>query len=400
MHPVSFSAPDTTKQPRAKRVFFAVLFFCALPAFFSPFADSFAASGTVRARLSSRSSGAANLENQIHQEQTRAKARRENLSRLTDEERRLDKDLAATEVRILRLEASLAKEGKTLENLASSDEELAQKGESILAEMGKTEEAMLDILRILWEIHARREGVKGRDLPDWPITDREHAWSVELLASLDAYRKNLAGRQKDIDVVVAEREKLALEVRKHVYALNREKEELLQARLRYAQSLSSLRAEKRDTEKELSDILALVQSLNLQLQAVEEGSDIAKAKGKLPWPVTGKVHFPYSPFASPPVRGITLALEGASSVKAVHWGKVVHNDILRGIGRVVILMHGEEYFSLYAFLSESPLRIGQEIARGDIVGTSGFVPSLNGAGLYFELRFHQKAVNPEDWLRK
>ncbi|MCC8193850.1 MAG: peptidoglycan DD-metalloendopeptidase family protein, partial [Deltaproteobacteria bacterium] len=59
-----------------------------------------------------------------------------------------------------------------------------------------------------------------------------------------------------------------------------------------------------------------------------------------------------------------------------------------------------EYYSLYMFLSESPLSIGQDVERGETVGTSGFVTSLNGPGLYFELRHHQKAVNPEQWLRK
>ena len=348
--------------------------------------------------------GAAARENsiqaQIRQEQAKAKARRDGLSRLTAEERNVDKELAAAESRIVALEASLEKETKRLESLAASDSELLAKGEAVREERRKTESAMSEVLRVLWELHARRVGVKGRDLPDWPVTDREHAWSVELFASLDAYRQTLASQQKELDAVAAKREALSHEVAARIAARNTEKERLLQNRVQYEQRLASLRREKRETEEELTAILALVQNLNLQQQSMDEQTDIAKAKGKLPWPVMGTVRGRYNPAAKPPVRGLTVALDGESPVRAVHRGKVVHNDVLRGIGRVVILMHGEEYYSLYAFLSESPLSLGQDVKRGDIVGTSGFVTSINGPGVYFELRHHQKTVNPEQWLRK
>ncbi len=351
-------------------------------------------------QVQAASSGQSSLQKQLAQEQTRAKARRDSLSRLTVQERDVDKELAAAESRILSLEASLEKDERALATLAASDAELQTRAEALRGEGRKTEEAMTEVLRVLWELHARRIGVKGRDLPDWHVADREHAWSVELFASLDAYRKTLATQQAELDQVASKRDALNREVTARIAARNKEKERLLQSRVQYEQRLAALRREKQETEEELTSILALVRSLNLRLQAEEEQVDISKAKGKLPWPVEGKISGRFRPSAKPPVRGITVALDGDTPVTAVHRGKVVHNDVLRGIGRVVILMHGEEYYSLYAFLSESPLRIGQDVERGEVVGTSGFVTSLNGPGLYFELRHHQQAVNPEQWLVK
>lgn len=340
------------------------------------------------------------IQAQIRQEQAKAKARRDTLTRLTAEERTVDQDLGTAENRILALEESLAGEARRLEELAASDAELQAKSDAVNEERRKTEEAMTEVLRVLWELHARRVGVKGRDLPDWHVTDREHSWSVELFTSLDMYRQALASQRKELDALAAKREALGREVASRIAAQNGEKENLLQNRIRYEQRLASLRKERRETEEELTSILALVQNLNLQQQSLEEQMDIAKAKGKLPWPVIGPVHGRYNPSANPPVRGLTVALSGDTAVRAVHSGKVVHNDVLRGIGRVVILMHGGEYYSLYAFLSESPLTLGQDVKRGGVVGTSGFVPSINGPGLYFELRHHQKTENPEQWLRK
>lgn len=343
---------------------------------------------------------ASGLEKQIAQEQARAKARRDSLSRMTAEERGIDKDLAGAEAAILRLENSLAREERTLENLAASDLDLLAKGKTVRTELAKTEHAMTEVLHVLWELHARRLGVGGRDLPDWHMTDREHAWSAELFTALDAHRKTLAEQEKELAVIGARRDALQREANARILALNAEKEELLAARVRYGKRLAELRKSKQDVEEELKSVLALVRNLNLRLLAAEEQGDIAKAQGKLPWPVSGKVRKRFDPSARPPVRGVTLGLPGDTEVRAVHWGKVVHNDVLRGIGRVVILMHGEEYYSLYAFLSDSPMRVGQEVAKGEVLGTSGFVTTIDGPGLYFELRHHQKAVNPEQWLHK
>lgn len=367
--------------------FLFILFAALLPE------AAFAAAHAAASRMT-------DIAKQIAQEQAKAQIRRNSLSRLTSEERNLDKELAASETRILRLEDSFEKAEKRLESLVASDAELTGKARGILAEQAKTEEAMTEVLRVLWELHTRRIGIKGRDLPDWPVTDREHTWSSELFSSLDAYRKSLDIQRKELDMVADKRAKIAKEVQDSIAALNKEKEELLASRVRYGQRIAELRKQKKTTEEELASILELVRNLNLRLHAAEESGDITKVKGKLPWPATGKLRARYRPAAQPPSRGVTLGFDGDTSVRAIHWGKVVHNDVLRGIGRVVIIMHANDYYSLYAFLSESSVRIGQDVARGDMIGTSGFVTTINGPGLYFELRHHQKTVNPEEWLHK
>ena len=340
------------------------------------------------------------LQRQITEEQARAKARRASLARLTTEERGLNVDLALAEDKIFKLEDAIAKQEERLALLAASDETLQARDQEIRKEQAKTREAMAGVLRVLWELHARSEGIKGRDFPDWPVTDREHRWSTELFAILDAYRVTLEGQQKDLEDVAMRRATLEKEIVRHLASLNNEKAKLLQTRVSYEQRLAVLRKQKLDTGAELESILELVRSLNLQVREIEARGNIANAKGKLPWPVPGVVRTRFNLSANPPARGLTIGLPGNLPVRAVHGGTVVHNDVLRGIGRVVVLLHGEEYYSLYASLSESPLVVGQEVARGDRVGTSGFVTTINGPGLYFELRFHQKAINPEQWLEQ
>lgn len=340
------------------------------------------------------------LVKQLRVEQDKAKERRASLVRLTEQERNVNAGLAAAEDRILKLESALAKQEERLGQLATSDAELQERFETLDSQRLRTEETMGEVLRTLWELLARRLGVEGRDLPDWPVTDREHSWSVELLASLDKHRAELLAQENALDEIRRRREAVAKEVETQLAALNREKEQLLHSRVNYAQRLNVLRKEKQDTEAELTDILKLVETLNLRVRESAERGDLDKARGKLPWPVQGNLRERFNEGASPPSRGLILATAQGAEVNCVHWGKVVHNDVLRGFGRVVIVMHGGGYYSLYAFLSESSLRVGQDLARGESVGKAGFVPALNGPGLYFELRFHQKAINPELWLSK
>lgn len=124
------------------------------------------------------------------------------------------------------------------------------------------------------------------------------------------------------------------------------------------------------------------------------------AKGKTPWPAKGKVVVRYAPNASPPVRGIGMALAANAEVRAVAWGKVVHSDVLRGLGYVVVLMHPKQYYTVYAHLTGSPYKVGQEVKQGAVLGRAGHYPPAGGPGIYFELRSHEKAVNPETWLAR
>ncbi len=367
----------------------------------------------------------------LKKEEGNAKERRAGLSRLTQEERRLNADLAAAEDRIMQLESGLEKQQTKLTSLASSGENLQNQYEALAAERQKTEDAMNETLRTLWELHSRRLGVGGRDLPDWHVTDREYIWSNELLASLEVYRIKIQDQEVELGKVRHSRQIVGEDINAQINLITREKEKLLTERVRYAERLAILRNQKQDAEAELSATLQLISNLNFSIKTAREresqaqakpakpqntgqvelpgtvgitGGNIEQAKGSLVRPVNGKVGQSFRPDASPPVRGLVFETPQGSEVRAAHGGRVMYNDTMRGRGRVVVLQHGDAYFTVYAFLAESLVRSGQEVKRGQAIGRSGMYADVNGEnqapGLYFELRFHQKAVNPDPWLAK
>jgi septal ring factor EnvC (AmiA/AmiB activator) len=133
--------------------------------------------------------------------------------------------------------------------------------------------------------------------------------------------------------------------------------------------------------------------------------DFAKAQGQLDWPVRGDIVGHYGPEKSKwgtvvPNNGIDIAAPVGTPVRAVARGRVDYvSEDFESYGQMVILNHGDGYYTLYAHLSEIAVAVGQEIAAGTMIGRSGDTGSLKGAVLHFEVRKGGASVDPESWLR-
>ncbi|MDL2307153.1 peptidoglycan DD-metalloendopeptidase family protein [Desulfovibrio sp. OttesenSCG-928-C06] len=335
----------------------------------------------------------------LKQEESRAGERKNTLTRLTEQERALHSSLAAVEDNILKLERSLDEQRDKLRELAKSGEQVDAEYASLLAEKKKSELAMAEVLRALWELNSRRQGVGNRDLEEWTAIDREYQWSSDLLEAFDTQRAKLDEQRELLDDAVFRREALGREIEVAMVKIEEEKSAILADRIKFEQRLSTVRKQKQDAQAELNSTIKLIENLNFDLKSVRLASaDIDKAKGKLAWPTKGKITRKFKPAANPPISGLGFATSSSAAVSAVHAGKVMYNDTMRGLGQVVVLQHGAAYFTVYAFLSESSVRQGQTVSRGQQLGKTGYYPAIKSNGLYFELRHHQKPVNPEPWL--
>jgi septal ring factor EnvC (AmiA/AmiB activator) len=134
---------------------------------------------------------------------------------------------------------------------------------------------------------------------------------------------------------------------------------------------------------------------------------VRSARGRLLFPVPGgQIEARFGRAVDPRFGTVTLqrgidvrAPEGAP-VRAVHGGTVVHAGWFRGYGNLMIIDHGDGMFSLMAHLATLDRAVGDEVRRGDQLGTVGDTGSLKGSYLYFELRDGQKPLDPEPWLAK
>jgi murein hydrolase activator len=126
-------------------------------------------------------------------------------------------------------------------------------------------------------------------------------------------------------------------------------------------------------------------------------------KGSLPWPAGGRVRVPFgrrkhARFDTYTLQnGIEIETGADAPVLAVHEGTVVFADLFSGYGLMVVVDHGGKHHSLYAHLGEIRVASGQRVTAGQEVGRAG--RSLEGTGLYFEVRFQGKPEDPAEWLR-
>jgi septal ring factor EnvC (AmiA/AmiB activator) len=128
--------------------------------------------------------------------------------------------------------------------------------------------------------------------------------------------------------------------------------------------------------------------------------------GKLDWPVNGRVVYNFGRTTLPSggvVRwnGIGIGAAEGTPVKAVESGRVELVQRLGTYGLTVVVQHGNGYRSLYMQLQNASMTVGQDVTRGQVIGTVGGANSEQGPHLHFEIRGENSiALDPSDWLRR
>ena len=131
-----------------------------------------------------------------------------------------------------------------------------------------------------------------------------------------------------------------------------------------------------------------------------------RSRGALDWPVRGAVIGRFGPEIHPKWgtttmnNGIDIQAPMGTAVTAVARGRVEYtSEDYAGYGQIVILNHGDGFYTLYAHLSEIVVNQGTEVESAQLIGRVGDTGSIKGTVLHFEVRKGGSALNPEDWLR-
>jgi len=136
-------------------------------------------------------------------------------------------------------------------------------------------------------------------------------------------------------------------------------------------------------------------------EASAEAAAFRELKGKLKLPVKGELA---NRFGSPREdsglswKGLFILARPGAEVRAVAPGRVVFADWLRGFGNLLILDHGGGYMSLYGNNESLYRQVGDAVSTADSVAAVGNSGGNAQSGLYFELRFQGKPVDPLGWV--
>jgi septal ring factor EnvC (AmiA/AmiB activator) len=132
------------------------------------------------------------------------------------------------------------------------------------------------------------------------------------------------------------------------------------------------------------------------------GGAFASARGKLPWPVDGRLLARFGEAREDERTrwdGVMISAAAGSAVHAVHGGRVVFADWLRGAGLLVILDHGDGYLSLYGHNQTLLKNAGDVVKAGETISTVGTSGGQDTPALYFAIRQQGRATDPAQWCR-
>jgi septal ring factor EnvC (AmiA/AmiB activator) len=212
--------------------------------------------------------------------------------------------------------------------------------------------------------------------------------------NLETKKAELAGLIEAVKVKRREQDEQEARIKKRVA-------EIKQNKTLFQQTLDELN-ERAQQLQQLMDKLAK-QEVTLPVPFVP----FYDQKGKLPWPIEGKVITRFGLEKHPQFNtstknnGIEIAPNARDMViKAVHAGKVVYADYFQGYGNLMILDHGLSYYSLYGHCSSFLAKKGDWVTDGQPLALVGDVGSLKGTNLYLEIRFKTQPLNPLQWLER
>lgn len=160
-----------------------------------------------------------------------------------------------------------------------------------------------------------------------------------------------------------------------------------------------------ELEEEASELQSLIKELEAR-KSKEGGSlGFAKEKGILDWPIGGKVISFFGRQKHPRFdtyiykKGLEIRSFNGDKIRAIYRGTVVYAGLFRGYGQLIILDHGDNYFSLYAHAERLLVTVGKRVKKEQIIGEIGDTGLSNGNDLYFEIRHGANPIDPILWLK-
>ena len=99
-------------------------------------------------------------------------------------------------------------------------------------------------------------------------------------------------------------------------------------------------------------------------------------------------------------RGVLIKAPDGTPVHAVGGGTVVYSNWLRGFGNLLIVDHGEQYLSVYAYNQSLLKQVGDSVRAGDPLALAGSTGGQVDSALYFEIRHRGAAVDPLAFLSR
>jgi septal ring factor EnvC (AmiA/AmiB activator) len=337
----------------------------------------------------------------------------EEMSDASSRQTELQQQLRQAEVELGTLQRQISENQQALESGAKELVTLQEKGAQLAQARDKQQARIAQELKTAWQM-GRQGEIKILLNQENPHTVARSLGYYRYFFKarntlLEEYRetlRELAELQQRIDSTQADLAARGETLKQQLTDLNAAQANRKLAMEELNTSISSISAQLKQKEqdrKQLEEVLRAIEEAVVELELPSNFASFQSAKSQMPWPVEGK---PSNHFDRPRNdgkmrwQGVTIPAKEGTTVKAIHHGRVVYADWLRGSGLLLIVDHGDGYMSLYAH-NESLLReVGEWVTVGTPISTVGNSGGEEQSALYFEIRHNGKPTNPANWCKQ
>lgn len=355
---------------------------------------------------------------QLREEKERVAAARARETSLLAELEEVDRRLAGKQAEVARLDGRIKRTQAEVQGFRTDISKLERQRAGQM-------NALAGRLRVLYRVHAQGGAVPVILSGDDPVT---RAAAVRHLSSLAALDARLIQEYRGTSEKLADRKSREESQQRELASLHeeakREQAEVDRDAAKRRTLLAKVRDERAYHERVVGELTEAAQRLEAfirELQAKQR--KLAKApppkggieppsggfgslRGRLPWPTAGKIVTGFGAQVHPRFgtrtfrNGVDIEAAVGRDVLSVHAGHVVYTGWFKGYGNLIIVDHGNEYYTLYAHIAEIEAKEGDDVRQGQRIGTVGDTGSLAGPRLYFEVRYQGRPLDPEQWLRQ
>lgn len=222
--------------------------------------------------------------------------------------------------------------------------------------------------------------------------DELAATTTELQLKQHTLRQQQEAQQTKLDELKKHQAKLESERRQRQSTVSKLKQQI-NTDNRYL-------AELKENEQRLIKEIARAKAAAEAARRRAPMNGLSQHKGKLPWPVSGRIVHAYGSPQQGELRwkGMVIGQNAGSQVKAIYPGKVVFADWLRGYGLMVVIDHGKGDMSFYGYNQALLKKVGDNVQANEAIALVGDSGGQEQSSLYFEIRRKGTPTNPRSWL--
>jgi murein DD-endopeptidase MepM/ murein hydrolase activator NlpD len=340
----------------------------------------------------------------------------DDLEDIEEQQDELNEQLDVLEADYVELEAAVEAMSVQVRETEAAKREAEQRLEVARAEVLAAEAAVAEMRREIAELQrqAEEDAVAAYMHPDIDVTVMETA-DIADAARREALLNSVADRHSDVldllnglEVDLVEAEARARQAEAQV---ERERAEVARRLEEYQATLTEQRRLQGALDQRIQDVQAEVDALAAEEDAVRAalaqasqapvgpgGSiETPPSASGLIWPVSGPVTSPYGQRWGRLHAGIDIGAATGTPIYAANSGTVL-TGCGGGYGNCVMIDHGGGFVTLYAHQTSVFVSGGQQVSRGQNIGTVGCTGSCTGPHLHFETRVNGSPQDPMQYL--